>query len=194
MSNQNMSPTNQILQSPVVFDGDARTAPPELERSLSTNLQRLQLQHPEEHFGTIFPITSRKDSTTESESQEDGSVGSSTACSSLTSSHSYLATQMQHAQKTSSPNKPQKAFRFTPPMCLQHFPRPANLSRTDSSPTVLEQRYQVSMSQVSQWLLLTLPLASESTESDSTKSLSRPRERAPYNCFATHKRDRNGAE
>jgi hypothetical protein len=42
-----------------------------------------------------------------------------------------------------SPSEHSNAYRFTPPMSLEDFPRPANIARGESLATVLEERYQV---------------------------------------------------
>ena len=42
-----------------------------------------------------------------------------------------------------SPRDRSSSYRFTPPMSLENFPRPANINRGDSLATVLEERYQV---------------------------------------------------
>ena len=50
----------------------------------------------------------------------------------------------------SGPNSPSDpsptdrcAYRFTPPMSLENFPRPSSINRGESLATVLEERYQV---------------------------------------------------
>ena len=42
-----------------------------------------------------------------------------------------------------SPSDQAHNYRFTPPMSLEDFPRPANINRGESLATVLQERYQV---------------------------------------------------
>lgn len=49
----------------------------------------------------------------------------------------------QSASPEGSPRTEQKGYRFIPPMCLKHFPRPTAPPRSDSCPSVLQERHEV---------------------------------------------------